>query len=43
MNNFLYTDSEKFREMAAAAESPPKGGFKFDDDQEFPPVTHKSD
>lgn len=37
------SDSEKFREMAAAAESPPKGGFKFDDEHEFPPVTHKSD
>ncbi|KAI4456779.1 wd-repeat protein interacting with phosphoinosides wipi -related [Holotrichia oblita] len=29
-------ESEKFREMAAATESPPKGGFQFNDDQEYP-------
>ncbi|KAL0278352.1 UNVERIFIED_CONTAM: hypothetical protein PYX00_000190 [Menopon gallinae] len=33
------TDSEKFHEIAAATESPPKGGFQLDDDNEFPPVT----
>ncbi|XP_034242197.1 WD repeat domain phosphoinositide-interacting protein 2 isoform X3 [Thrips palmi] len=37
------TDSEKFHEMAAATESPPKGGFRFDDDSEFPPVTQKTE
>lgn len=29
--------------MAAATESPPKGGFQFNDDQEYPPLTQKSD
>ncbi|KAK9703032.1 hypothetical protein QE152_g29568 [Popillia japonica] len=37
------SESEKFREMAAATESPPKGGFQFNDDQEYPPLTQKSD
>ncbi|XP_034242200.1 WD repeat domain phosphoinositide-interacting protein 2 isoform X5 [Thrips palmi] len=37
------SDSEKFHEMAAATESPPKGGFRFDDDSEFPPVTQKTE
>lgn len=37
------TDSEKFHEMAAATESPPKGGFRFDDESEFPPVTQKTE
>ncbi|XP_022916636.1 WD repeat domain phosphoinositide-interacting protein 2 isoform X2 [Onthophagus taurus] len=37
------SDSEKFREMAAATESPPKGGFQFNDDQEYPPLTQKTD
>lgn len=36
-------DSDKFREMAAATESPPKGGFQFNDDQEYPPLTQRSD
>ncbi|XP_067006590.1 WD repeat domain phosphoinositide-interacting protein 2 isoform X1 [Anabrus simplex] len=36
-------DSEKFHEMATATESPPKGGFRFDDDSEFPPVTQKTE
>ncbi|PSN30320.1 hypothetical protein C0J52_27475 [Blattella germanica] len=36
-------ESEKFHEMAAATESPPKGGFRFDDDAEFPPVTQKTE
>lgn len=29
--------------MAAATESPPKGGFQFNDDQEYPPLTQKAD
>ena len=40
-NQFLFlsfTDSEKFHEMAAAAESPPKQCFLLDDDGEFPPM-----
>merc|ERR1712113_1229824 len=32
------TDSEKFHEMAAAADSPPKQCFLLDDDGEFPPM-----
>ncbi|GFG29084.1 hypothetical protein Cfor_00254 [Coptotermes formosanus] len=36
-------EAERFREMAAATESPPKGGFRFDDDTEFPPVTQKTE
>ena len=39
----LFLESERFREMAAATESPPKGGFRFDDDTEFPPVTQKTE
>jgi len=34
----VMTDSEKFHEMAAAAETPPKTCFLLDDDGEFPPV-----
>lgn len=34
----LCTESEKYREMAAAAETPPKGGFQFGDDHEYPPL-----
>lgn len=37
------SDSEKFREMSDAVESPPKDGFQFGDDQEYPPLTQKSD
>ncbi|VEN46070.1 unnamed protein product [Callosobruchus maculatus] len=37
------SESEKFREMAAATESPPKGAFHFTDDQEYPPLTQNSD
>ncbi|KDR16597.1 WD repeat domain phosphoinositide-interacting protein 2 isoform X2 [Zootermopsis nevadensis] len=37
------SESELLHEMAAAAESPPKGGFQFDDDTEFPPVTQKTE
>ncbi|PNF16942.1 WD repeat domain phosphoinositide-interacting protein 2 [Cryptotermes secundus] len=37
------SESEKFHEMAAATESPPKGGFRFDDESEFPPVTQKTE
>ena len=36
-------ESEKLREMAAATESPPKGPFHFNDDQEYPPLTQNSD
>ncbi|KAJ8923019.1 hypothetical protein NQ315_001567 [Exocentrus adspersus] len=36
-------ESDKLREMAAAAESPPKGAFQFSDDQEYPPLTQNSD
>ncbi|KAK6624148.1 hypothetical protein RUM44_011006 [Polyplax serrata] len=36
-------DSDKLREIAAASESPPKEGFRFDDDNEFPPVTQKTE
>nr|CAI5832708.1 unnamed protein product [Callosobruchus analis] len=39
----IETESEKFREMAAATESPPKGAFHFTDDQEYPPLTQNSD
>ncbi|XP_018916381.1 WD repeat domain phosphoinositide-interacting protein 2 isoform X2 [Bemisia tabaci] len=31
-------ESEKFQEIVAAVETPPKDGFKLDDDKEFPPV-----
>merc|ERR1712106_1094607 len=34
----VMTDSEKFHEMASAAETPPKTCFLLDDDGEFPPV-----
>lgn len=40
---FALSESEKMREMAAATESPPKGGFQFNDDQEYPPLNQKSD
>ncbi|XP_014295994.1 WD repeat domain phosphoinositide-interacting protein 2 isoform X3 [Microplitis demolitor] len=37
-------ESEKYHEMIAATESPPKGGtFRLDDDTEFPPVTQRTD
>lgn len=36
-------DSEKYREMSAAVESPPKGGFAFHNEQEYPPLTQKTD
>jgi len=36
------TDSEKFHEMAAATESPPKQCFLLDDDGEFPPMNKGS-
>lgn len=39
----MFIESEKFHEMAAATESPPKGGFRFDDETEFPPVTQKTE
>ncbi|XP_011299905.1 WD repeat domain phosphoinositide-interacting protein 2 [Fopius arisanus] len=37
------SESEKYHEMIAATESPPKGGgtFRLDDDTEFPPVTQR--
>ncbi|XP_032684308.1 WD repeat domain phosphoinositide-interacting protein 2 isoform X2 [Odontomachus brunneus] len=39
------SESEKYQEMIAATESPPKGGgpFRLDDDSEFPPVTQRAD
>ncbi|XP_046391595.1 WD repeat domain phosphoinositide-interacting protein 2 isoform X1 [Ischnura elegans] len=37
------SDSEKFHEMVAATESPPRGGFRLDDESEFPPVTQKTE
>ncbi|XP_017771283.1 PREDICTED: WD repeat domain phosphoinositide-interacting protein 2-like isoform X2 [Nicrophorus vespilloides] len=37
------SESDKFREMAVATESPPKDGFQFTDDQEYPPLTQNSD
>lgn len=37
------SDSEKFHEMVAATEAPPKDGFKFNDDSEFPPVSQRSE
>lgn len=36
-------ESDKFREIAAATESPPKGTFQFSDEQEYPPLTQNSD
>ena len=36
---FFFLDSEKFHEMAAATESPPKQCFLLDDDGEFPPMS----
>ncbi|RLU26902.1 hypothetical protein DMN91_000700 [Ooceraea biroi] len=41
----LTEKSEKYQEMIAATESPPKGGgpFRLDDDTEFPPVTQRTD
>lgn len=39
-----FVESEKYQEMIAATESPPKGGpFRLDDDTEFPPVTQRTD
>lgn len=40
---FSRTESDKMREMAVATESPPKGGFQFNDEQEYPPLNQKSD
>ncbi|XP_016844709.1 WD repeat domain phosphoinositide-interacting protein 2 isoform X3 [Nasonia vitripennis] len=39
------TESEKYHEIIAATESPPKGDgtFRLDDDAEFPPVTQRTD
>ncbi|CAH0563417.1 unnamed protein product [Brassicogethes aeneus] len=36
-------ESDRFREMAAATESPPRGAFQFSDDQEYPPLTQNAD
>ncbi|XP_044732224.1 WD repeat domain phosphoinositide-interacting protein 2 isoform X2 [Chrysoperla carnea] len=33
------SDSDKLHEMAAAVDIPPKDGFRFDDEEEFPPVS----
>lgn len=38
----FFSDSEKFHEMAAATESPPKQCFLLDDDGEFPPMNNKA-
>lgn len=40
---FYLLDSEKLHEMAAAIDLPPAGGFRFDDEEEFPPVSHKTE
>ena len=43
---FVFSDSEKFHEMALATETPPKQCFLLDDDGDFPPIgghTNKSD
>lgn len=41
---FLFAESEKYHEIIAATESPPKAGtFRLDDDAEFPPVTQRTD
>lgn len=39
----MFSDSEKLNEIAAAVKKPEKEAFKLTDDQEFPPVTLKSD
>lgn len=39
----MFTESDKFHEMAAATALPAKSGFRFDDDSEFPPVTQKTE
>lgn len=41
--NIEGAESDKFREIAAATESPPKGASQFTDDQEYPPLTQHSD
>lgn len=43
INGFI--ESEKYQEMIAVTESPPKGSgtFRLDDDTEFPPVTQRTD
>lgn len=43
MDNTTVPESEKFHEMEAATQSPPKDGFKLNDDSEFPPVSQKND
>jgi hypothetical protein len=39
----LHVESEKYHEIIAATESPPKGDgtFCLDDDDEFPPVNQR--
>ncbi|XP_023020718.1 autophagy-related 18a isoform X2 [Leptinotarsa decemlineata] len=37
------SESEKFREMQAATESPPKSLFHFTDEHEYPPLTQNSE
>ncbi|KOC70459.1 hypothetical protein WH47_00604 [Habropoda laboriosa] len=41
----LTEKSEKYHEMIAATESPPKcsGSFRLKDDAEFPPITQRTD
>lgn len=43
VNGFI--ESEKYHEMIAATESPPRfsGSFRLKDDAEFPPVTQRTD
>lgn len=43
MNGFI--ESEKYHEMIAATESPPRYSdpFRLKDDAEFPPVTQRTD
>jgi len=36
-------EAEKLQEMATATEAPSKTSLKLDDDNEFPPMTHKND
>lgn len=36
-------ESDKLRELVFATEQPPDGGFRLDDDGEFPPVTQKTE
>ncbi|KAF4527613.1 hypothetical protein B566_EDAN016299 [Ephemera danica] len=39
----VMSESDKLRELVFATEQPPDGGFRLDDDGEFPPVTQKTE